>query len=129
MHFFLIQKLERRNRAFELVQSSLTATQRQYASEVLYMDYMSSEDSDYEETEDPITGEIERKLACYITKKLPWEKSSLTNLKYKLDRAYHNSLSSHARAMSKPRLVGGLSARPAPEGPSWAPRKPDGETV
>ena len=129
MHFFLIQKLERRNRAFELVQSSLTATQRQYASEVLYMDYMSSEDSDYEETEDPITGEIERKLACYITKKLLWEKSSLTNLKYKLDRAYHNSLSSHVRAMSKPRQVGGLSARPAPEGPSWAVRKPDGETV
>jgi len=31
--------------------------------------------------------------------------------------------------MSKPRQVGGLSTRPAPEGPSWAVRKPDGETV
>ena len=47
----------------------MSATQRQYASEVLYMDYMSSEDSDYEEIEDPITEERERKLACYITKK------------------------------------------------------------
>ena len=42
------QKLERRNRAFKLVQSSMSAIQRQYASEVLYMDYMSSEESDYE---------------------------------------------------------------------------------
>lgn len=87
----------------------MSATQRQYASEVLYMDYMSSEDSDYEEIEDRITEERERKLACYITKKLPWEKTSLTILKSRLDRAYHNSLSSHARAMSKPRKVGGLS--------------------
>ena len=103
----------------------MSATQRQYASEVLYMDYMSSEESDYEETEDPITGESERKLARYLTKKLPWEKTSLTSLKSRLDRAYHNSLSSHARAMSKPRQVGGLLARPAPEGPSWAVRQPE----
>ena len=65
----------------------MSATQRQYASEVLYMDYMSSEDSDYEGTEDPITGESERKLACYITKKLSWEKTSLTSLKSRLDHA------------------------------------------
>ena len=107
----------------------MSATQRQYASEVLYMDYMSSEDSDYEETEDPITGETERKLACYLTKKLPWEKISLTSLKLRLDRAYHNSLSSHARAMSRPRQVGGLSTRLAPEGPSWAVKQPEDETV
>ena len=107
----------------------MSATQRQYASEVLYKDYMSSEDSDYEETEDPSNEERERKLACYITKKLPWEKTSLTSLKSRLDRAYHNSLSSHARAMLKPIKVGGLSTRPAPEGPSWAVREPDDETA
>ena len=107
----------------------MSATQRQYASEVLYVDYMSSEESDYEETEDPITGERERKLACYVTKKLPWEKTSLTSLKSRLDCAYHNSLSSHARAMSKPRQVGGYSGSPAPEGPSWAVRQPDEETA
>ena len=107
----------------------MSPTQRQYASEVLYMDYMSSEESDYEETEDPITGERERKLACYLTKKLPWEKTSLTSLKSRLDRAYHNSLSSHARSMSKPRQVCGYSARVAPEGPSWAVRQPDEETA
>ena len=95
----------------------MSATQRQYASEVLYIDYMSSEDSDYEEIEDPITGERERKLACYVPKKLPWEKTNLTSLKSRLDRACHNSLSLHARAMSKPRQVGGLSARPAPKRP------------
>ena len=89
------------------------------------MDYMSSEESDYEETEDPITGDKERKLARYLTKKLPWEKTSLTNLKLKLDRAYHNSLTSHARAMSKPRQVSGVSTRPTPEGPSWAVRQVD----
>ena len=49
--------------------------------------------------------------------------------KLRLDRAYHNSLSSHARAMSRPRQVGGLSTRPAPEGPSWAVKQPEDETV
>ena len=93
------------------------------------MDYMSSEDSDYEETEDAITEERERKLACYITKKLPWKKTSLTSLKITLDRAYHNSLSSHARAMSKPRKVGGLLTRAAPEGPSWAVKQQDDKTA
>ena len=37
----------------------------------VYELYMSSEDSDYEETEEPITGESERKLACYIIKGCP----------------------------------------------------------
>ena len=34
----------------------------------VYELYISSEDSDYEETEEPITRESERKLACYIIK-------------------------------------------------------------
>ena len=34
----------------------------------VYELYMSSEDSDYEETEEPITGESERNLACYNKK-------------------------------------------------------------
>ena len=54
----------------------------------VYVLYMTSEDSDYEETEEPITGESERKLACYIIKMLPWEKTSLTSLKSRLDHAY-----------------------------------------
>ena len=90
---------------------------------------MSSEDSDYEETEEPITGESERKLACYIIKMLPWKKTSLTSLKLRLDHAYHNSLSLHARAMSKPRQGGGYLARPAPEGPFWAVRQADEEAA
>ena len=41
--------------------------------------YMSTEDYDYRyvETEEPITGESERKLASCIIKMLPWEKTSL----------------------------------------------------
>ena len=54
----------------------------------VYELYMSSEDSDYEETEESITGESERKLARYIIKMLPWEKTSLTSLKSRLDHAY-----------------------------------------
>ena len=37
----------------------------------VYVLYMSSEDSDYEETEEPITGKSERNLACYIIKGCP----------------------------------------------------------
>ena len=54
----------------------------------VYELYMSSEDSDYEETEEPITGESEVNLACYIIKRLPWETTSLTSLKSSLDHAY-----------------------------------------
>ena len=51
------------------------------------MEYMSSEESAYEDEEDPITGEVTQKLKGYLTKKLSWERTALTNLKSKLDRA------------------------------------------
>ena len=55
--FSLDQKL---NHAFELFQSSMSATQRQFANEVLYTDYMSSEESDYEVTEIPLLERVKR---------------------------------------------------------------------
>ena len=91
--------------------------------EVLYLHYMSSEESDYEEEEDFITGEKDLKLSRYLTKQLPWERTALRNIKSKLDRAYRSSLTPHARAMAKPREVGGVSTRPTPDGPSWAVRQ------
>ena len=101
----------------------MSPRERQLALEVLYMDYMSSEESDYEDEEDVITGETERKLVAYRRKKFPWEKSSLTNLKDRLDKAHRNNLTPHARAMAKPRQDGGMSDRPAPDGPAWAVRQ------
>ena len=95
-----------------------------YCEEILFIDYMSSEESDYEEQEDPITGEKHRALVGYLTKKLPWERTMLVNVKTKLDRAHRNTLTPHARQMAKARHVGGVSERPAPEGPSCAVRLP-----
>ena len=75
-----------------MLQASMTPKEKQYYSEILYIDYMSSEESDYEEQEDFITGEKEKKLARYVTKKLSWERTSLTNAKARLDRTYKNNL-------------------------------------
>ena len=106
-----------------MLQASMTPKEKQYYNEILYIDYMSSKESDYEEQEDFITGEKEKKLARYVTKKLSWERTSLTNAKARLDRTYKNNLTPHARAMAKPRSVGGMSERPAPAGPLWAVRQ------
>ena len=106
----------------------MTPKEKQYYSEILYIDYMSSEESDYEEQEDFITGEKEKKLARYVTKKLLWERTSVTNAKVRLDRTYKNNLTPHAKAMAKPRSVGGMSERPAPAGPLWAVRQINNES-
>ena len=106
----------------------MTPKEKQYYSEILYIDYMSSEESDYEEQEDFITGEKEKKLARYVTKKLSWERMSLTDAKARLDRTYKNNLTLHAKAMAKPRSVGGMSERPAPAGPLWAVRQINNES-
>ena len=106
----------------------MTPKEKQYYSEILHIDYMSSEESDYEEQEYFITGEKEKKLARYVTKKLSWERTSLTNAKARLDRTYKNNLTPHAKAMAKPRNVGGMSERPAPAGPLWAVRQINNES-
>ena len=121
---FFFQKLERRCSGFDVLKPSLSAKERMYCEEILFIDYMSSEESDYEEQEEPITGEKHRALVGYLTKKLPRERTMLANVKTKLDRAHRNTLTPHARQMAKPRHVGGVSERPAREGPSWAVRLP-----
>ena len=83
-------------------------SQKQLAPEVLYVEYVSSEESAYEDEEDPITGEVTQKLKGYLTKKLSWERTALTNLKSKLDRAHYRSLTPHAKALAKPRFEGDI---------------------
>ena len=87
------------------------------------MDYMSSEESEYEDQEDSMTGEKERKLVAYAKRKFSWERTNLTSIKAKLDKVHNNNLTPHARAMAKPRHSGGMSSRPAPNGPAWAVRQ------
>ena len=106
--------------------ASMTPKEKQWYSEIFYIDYMSSEESDYKEQEDFITGEKEKKLAGYVTKRLSWERMSLTNAKARLGE--QNNLTSHARAMAKPRSVGGMLERPAPAGPLWAVRQVHNES-
>jgi len=52
---FFFQKLERRCSGFDVLKPSLSAKERMYCEEILFIDYMSSEESDYKEQEDPIT--------------------------------------------------------------------------
>ena len=64
----------------------------------------------------------------YVTKKLSWERTSLTDAKARLDRTYKNNLTPHARAMAKPTGVGGMSERPATAGALWAVRQINNES-
>ena len=66
---------------FWAYKESLSSSQKQLAPEVLYVKYMSSEESAYEDEEDPITGEVTQKLKGYLNRKLSWERTALTNLK------------------------------------------------
>ena len=81
-----------------MVKESMTPRERQCTSEILYVDYMSSEESEYEDQEDFVTGEKQKKLTQYVTKRLPWQRTALTNIKAKLDRIHRNNLTPHARA-------------------------------
>ena len=45
--------------------------------------------------------------------------SNLTTIKAKLDKVHNNYLTLHARAMAKSRYSGGVSSRPAPNGPAF----------
>lgn len=106
-----------------MLKNTMTPKEKQLFGEILYIDYMSSEESEFEDQEDFVTGEKEKKLVKYVTKQLSWERTSLTSAKARLDRTYRNNLTPHARAMAKPRSVGGASERRAPAGPLWAVRK------
>ncbi|XP_067027698.1 uncharacterized protein [Acropora muricata] len=120
----LSSKLERRLSGYEKIKEKLTLQEKKTYDDILYLEYMSSEESDYEDEEDPITGETMKRLVGYATRKLPWERTRLTNLKCKLDKVHVQSLTPHARQLFKPRHVGGVSSRPRPGGPSWAVRQP-----
>ena len=67
--------------------------------------------------EDPITGERERKLAAWLALSQDWVGT------------VGHTITVCPRSMSKPRQVGGYSARLAPEGPSWAVRQQEEETA
>jgi len=103
---------------------TLSAKEKKHFEEVLYIDYMSSEESEFEDEQDPINGETSTKLVGFVTRKLPWERTNLTNAKMRLDRAHQKNLTPHARQMAKPRRAGEDSDRPRPDGPGWAVRPP-----
>lgn len=116
--------MERRLSGYERFKEKLTLQEKKTYDDVLYLEYMSSEESEYEDEEDPITGETVKRLVGYATRKLLWERTKLTNLKCKLDKVHVQNLTPHARQLLKPRHVGGISSRPRPGGPSWAVRQP-----
>ena len=110
--------------AYQKIQQSLTAGSQDQIRQVLTRDFMSSEESEYEE-EANRNGQLNRKKVGFTVKELPWERSKLKKLKVKLDQAYFRSLSAQAQAMTLERSTGALSTRPAPAGPAWAVRGSD----
>ena len=106
--------MKRHLSGYERIKEKLTLQEKKTYDDILYLEYMSSEESDYEDEEDPITGETVKRLVGYATRKLPWERTRQKNLKCKLDKVHVQNC----------RHVGGVSSRPRPGGPSWAVRQP-----
>ena len=80
-------------------------------------EYTSSDESDFSEDE-----EGNCRLSAYLIKKLPWERSALTNVKKTLDETYVKNLNRRARvnlvarrAHQRPSTRG-----PPKEGIAWA---------
>ena len=96
------------------------------ARSVLIPNYTSSDESEYSEEEDGEQTNTRQILTKYLTKRLPWQRSTLTNIKEQLDKAYESTLSWHIRNARVPRGVHDRpSDRPIPEDPiSWAVRQP-----
>ena len=55
-----------------------------------------SEDEDEEQTKRQV-------ITKYLTKRLPWQRSTLTNMKELFDKAYESTLSEHIRIARVPR--------------------------
>ena len=96
-----------------------TQEDRARIEDILKLDYTSSDESEYSEDED---GTLV--LMGYKTKKLPWEKNSLTRVKKSLDVEYMESLPVRSRRGLLPRRVHSVpSSRQIPlNAPSWAAR-------
>ena len=90
-------------------------------SKILTKEFMSSEESDYEEKMDE-NGQTKRKKIGFIVKELPWQRTKLRKLKSKLDDIHLKSLSPQAQAMTLKRVCGEPSNRAPPTGPAWAVR-------
>ena len=81
------------------------------------LEYTSSDESDLSEDED---GNVI--VSAYLVKKLPWERSALTNVKRKLDSSYVMNLTRQSRAnfVARKPHPGSSTRRPPFEGLGWA---------
>ena len=87
---------------------------------ILTKEFMSSEQSEFEDVEE--NEEMIRKLRGYRVRTLPWERTRLQMMKEQLDEAYEKTMSRHARGMVKYGVDGASLDRPAPQGEDWAVR-------
>ena len=70
-----------------------TEAKKEIQNAIGSMEYTSSDESDLSEDED---GNVI--VSAYLVKKLPWETSTLTNVKRKLDSSYIKNLNRQSRA-------------------------------
>lgn len=86
--------------------------------EVLTVDYMSPEESEYEESDE---NSDNPQLSKLIIRKLQWRSDELTRELKSLDRKSYRSKSQRARRMMVKREVGGFIADSLYSQPSGAP--------
>ena len=91
--------------------TSLSIEEKTKYSDLMRIEYMSSEESDEE------TG---ANVRMFVTRPLPWRSQEATAVIESLDRKSHRRRSSRALEMVVKRKTGMPSSRGKPEGPEWA---------
>lgn len=112
--------------AFSRLKPTMREDNANKMQEILTRDFMSSEESEYEDARCD-DGTVTRRKVRFVVRELPWERTKLKKIKKVLDDEHKRKLSPHALSMTKPREVGAPSDRVKPTGPMWAVRT-DGVT-
>lgn len=106
----ILQKLGRRVKSLAS-KDNWSDSKKAQVAEVMFNDYMSSEESEVEEDGRRV----------YVVKPLPWESDELKKKKRSLDREHLSSLSQLVRHRIAPRRKGQPSQRQKPDScPDWA---------
>ena len=105
----MLQKLGRRVKS--LAEMDWSDAKRAKVAEVMYCDYMSSEESDVDDGGNKI----------YVVRPLQWQSDKLTKKKKALDRHHSRSLARLVRERLGGRIQGTQSTREVPDScPGWA---------
>lgn len=101
--------------------TTMTEDLKTKTTEILKVDYMSSEDSDSISSGDELATAEARRPRKLLCRPLPWRSEEATAVLRSLDRKYGRRQTAQGRQMTAERVEGARSERPRPDDmPEWA---------